>query len=269
MAQAKPRAGTAQTLVDMQKLMQLLESNTPREGSVTIGDLLGPKVDRVRLFQDADSHRTMVRQVSLPKSRKGLIEELGKKGYKPKMRQELMAILERIVDPEISVDLTLDMASGSISLAVEMEPALEGQDLSALTGEAPKISTPVFDDIPFDDEYWSAEEAASNLGSAKSTITRHIKSNKLIGFKLFKNALYVPREQFDGKSMIKGVLEVLEMFDFDHRETWRFLSSSLFYGDATPRPIDRLRSMRPSDDLQACLSELKLAKHGFDYGDHT
>ena len=105
-------------------------------------------------------------------------------------------------------------------------------------------------------------------GVAKSTITRKIKANELIGFKLFKNALYVPREQINGKSMIKGISDVLLMFDNDHHETWNFLSAKLFYGEPLERPIDKLKTVKSTTELKDCLKELKAAKQGFDYGDH-
>lgn len=277
MAQTKSSGASAQKLQTLSTYVQSLGEAIGEQDGVTIGDILGSRVDRVRLYQGDNHKRTMVREVSLTKDEQAkaraqtrVMQLLAKRsrGRKP-IDQGLVSIIEEISDPEISVDLTMDMKSGAVSLAVEMEPVLEGQDLSLLMKGTTNEATPVFDDEPFGDEYWSAEEAAENLGVAKSTITRRIKNNELIGFKLFKNALYVPREQIEEKTLIGGILKVLEMFQFDHREAWRFLSSTLFYGEDESRPIDRLRSAKNAEELELHLSEIQSAKSGFDHGDHT
>ena len=250
--------------------MQSLETVQGIPVGVSLGDLLEHRIDRVRLWQGSNHQRTMVREVSLPKRsmKVSTVHGTAKKAAGRTAEAEIVNLLNQINDPDMVVDLTLDMESGVISLAVEMEPALVGEDLSALAKGSSQAQLPVFEDEPFDSEYWSAEEAARYFGVAKSTITRRIRSNELIGFKLLKNALYVPREQIYRQKVIKGIADILAMFDFDHREAWRFLSSSVFYGDASPRPIDKLRVAKTDLDLKACLEVLKAAKRSINFGDH-
>lgn len=270
MSQPKMTADAARNLEVLGNYMQQLATGGAAQGQLpSIGDLLGRRIDRMRLWQDDKNGRFKIKEVALPKHAQGSFSTTTSVKGLPKRNidKDLVALLEDISDPEIAVDLTLDVDSGTISLGVQIEPSLVGQDLSALMAPKDAAPFPEFEDEPFDDLYWTADEAASELGVAKSTITRRIKANELIGFKLFKNALHVPREQFDGKLTIKGLSAVLAMFDFDHYEAWSFLSSSVFYGDPHPRPIDKLKAAR-SADLEACLDEIKLAKAGFEYGDH-
>lgn len=267
MRQPKMSGSPAQTLEALGDYMQNLSIGTVSQALPTVGDLLGSRVDRVRLWQDDKKSRRLMKEVALPKKK-----PKARTRHKPNLKRaidgDLIKILDGVGDPDLSVDLTLDMDSGAVSLAVEMGAALVGQDLSQLVEGAAEADLPTFEDAPFDDEFWSAEEAGAHFGVAKSTITRRIRANDLIGFKLFKNALYVPKEQFAGKTPIKGVSDVLEMFAFEHHQAWSFLTASLFYGDDDARPIDKLRSARTATDLSGCLAEIKAAKEGFDYGDH-
>ncbi|WP_159087087.1 helix-turn-helix transcriptional regulator [Loktanella sp. Alg231-35] len=265
MRQPKMSATPAATLKTLGNYVQSLETGGAMNIQTSIGDLLGSRVDHVRLWKGHNSGREIVKEVSLPKrGHRPDRSKRAKKGVDP----DLLKILDQVEDPEISVDLTLNMENGTVSLAVEMEPTLVGQDLSALTGTAAETDFPTFDDEPFDDEFWSADEAAAALGVAKSTITRRIKSNELIGFRQFKNALYVPREQVDGKTLVRGIAEVLEMFSFAHHDAWQFLTTELFYGEPQSRPLDKLKGAKTDTALIACLAEIKVAKEGFDFGDH-
>ena len=225
MRQPKLSGSPAHKLKALGGYLQSLETGAVAQPLPSVGDLLGSRIDRVRLYQDGKEKRVLMREVALPK---GGSKKPSRHLRKPDrvIDNELVEILEMVGDPDLSVDLTLNMDSGTVSLAVEMGPALVGQDLSALAEGAKEQSFPTFEDEPFDDEFWSAEEAGAHFGVAKSTITRRIKSNELIGFKLFKNALYVPKEQIEGKTTIKGISEVLEMFAFEHHLTWNFLTST-------------------------------------------
>lgn len=259
---AQTKMSPAAKMKSLDSYVQSLTSGAPAQA--TLGDLLGSRVDRVRLWQDDNQQKVMVKEVALPKL---VGKPKGKRRVSPGLDPDFVTILDQIEDPEISVDLTLNLDSGAVSLAVEMEPALIGEDLSAFSGEASDGALPVFDDEPFDDAFWSADEAATYFGVAKSTITRKIKANDLIGFKLFKNALYVPKDQVEGKTLIKGIKDVLDMFAADHYAAWQFLTADTFYGEADARPLDRLRHAS-SASLPTVLAEIKVAKEGFDYGDH-
>ena len=144
-----------------------------------------------------------------------------------------------------------DVATGSV---------LAGQDLAALADASmPETPPPVHDfDIPPDDACFTAAEAARLLGVAKSTVTRRIGKNELIGFRVFKNALRIPRDQFRNGDVVDGVADILALFRIDspdgetpvdHKTAWTFLASTVYPGDAAPRPIDRLprRFTRTSD----------------------
>ncbi len=259
---AQTKISAAARMKSLDAYVQSLKTGAPAQA--TLGQLLESRVDRVRLWQDDNHNKVMVKEVALPKYP---MKIRGRRRGKGTIDPDLVMILDQIDDPEISVDLTLNMDSGAVSLAVEMEPALVGEDLSALSGGIADENLPVFEDEPFDDAFWSAEEAASHFGVAKSTITRKIKAGELIGFKLFKNALYVPKEQVEGKTLIKGLKDVLEMFGSEHYDAWQFLTSEVFYGDENARPLDRLRHAKP-ESLQTVLAGIKVAKEGFDYGDH-
>ncbi len=266
MARSKAERSPAQKLVMLESYMQSLEAGTATQPLPTVGDLLGSRVDRVRLWKSGNEPLVKVMDVTLPKRPH---RAWGKaKKVRSSKDTDLLQIMDEIDDPEIAVDLTMDMESGAVSLAVEMEPALVGQDLSLLAKAGAGEEYPTFEDEPFDNAYWSAEEAAEEFGVAKTTITRRIKKNELIGFRLFKNALYVPKDQMVGHLPIKGLSDVLRLFGNEHYEAWKFLTSSVFYGEETPRPLDRLKACKSEEALKACLSELEAAKEGFDYGDH-
>jgi|TARA_R110002126_G_C10490653_1_gene504155 hypothetical protein len=252
----------AATLKSLDAYVQSLETGAPAQAF--LGDLIGNRIDRVRLWQFDSQRKTMVKEVALPK-RQG--KPSGYRRGKGLIDKDLLAMLDQIEDPEISVDLSLNLDSGAVSLAVEMEPALVGQDLSALASETTDAKLPIFEDEPFDDSYWSADEAATYFDVAKSTITRKVRAGDLIGFKLFKNALYIPKEQVDGKSLVRGISDVLKSFEGEHYDAWQFLTSDIFYGEPLPRPLDRLRNAK-GDSLQDVLSEVKVAAKGFEFGDH-
>lgn len=262
MAQTKAQMTPAETLKGVQTYVQGLVSGKDTTSGVTIGKLLGERIDRVRLYQTSDHQRVKLEEVTLPK-------RMTRARAKRKLDPLLVSFLERLEDPEISVDFTVDMATGAISMQVETEAALEGQDLAKLAAGSAEPEPHEFEDVQVGDACWTAEQAATELGSAKSTVTRQVKANKIIGFKLFKNALYIPREQFMGKLPVRGLSEILEMFECDHFSAWQFLSTAFFYGESDARPIDRLRSVKSQEELVECLDELTAVKQSFDYGDHS
>ena len=153
---------------------------------------------------------------------------------------------------------------------------LRGEDLDELRRNAarfppPEPAAPL--DLP-SDAYLTAAEAAERLHVAKSTVTRRIAQNRLIGFREFTRALRIPKDQFDGEDVVRGVPDVLALFarspdqPVDHRAAWAFLNSDLFHGDADPRPIDRLRTAAATGAISALLSELASTKESLDRGDH-
>jgi len=266
MTRPKTERSPAQTFKILDTYVTALGSDTSTQLIPTVGDLLGARVDRVRLWKGGRDHPVKVRDIALLKPAQPVKGDPVYEG--DWLDPDLLQIVDEIEDPEIALDLTMDMESGVVSLAVEMEPVLVGQDLSMLAKAGATDEFPTFDDEPFDESYWSADEAATALNVAKTTITRRIKKNELIGFRLFKNALYVPKEQMAGQVPIKGLAEVLALFENEHYEAWKFLTAPVFYGEANARPIDRLKAIKTEEAMKSCLAELETAKAGFDYGDH-
>ena len=165
------------------------------------------------------------------------------------------------------------------SINVVTQSLLEGQDLGGLaTATTPHglVSTQAFD-LPRDDVYLTAAETARFLGVAKSTVTRRIEKAGLIGFRVFKNALRIPRDQFKNGDVVDGVPNILALFEIvteggetavDHKGAWAFLNSTIYPGDTAPRPIDRLRTASSRRPTKTVVAELALAKQSLDYGDH-
>lgn len=199
-----------------------------------LADLVLPRIDRIRLFASQAGERIIVREIPIP-----------------------------------TVALTLK-EDGTISFDVESDTALVGDDLSALeTITQVDEALAEFDD-PEADDFVSAQDIADELRVDKTTITRRIKNNRLLGYQGFKRDWLIPRTQFKGGNVVPGIAEMIALFDNEHRETWFFLSSKFFYGDDNPRPIDRLRALKRSDKaaLEACITELKAMKSSYDHGDH-
>ena len=153
---------------------------------------------------------------------------------------------------------------------------LRGEDLDELRRNAAQFPPPEPSarvDLP-SDAYLTAAAAAERLGVAKSTVTRRIAQNRLIGFRSFTRTLRIPKDQFGGSDVVPGVPEVLALFErspgqpVDHRAAWAFLNSELFRGAPNPRPIDRLRTAAASGATSTLLSELARTKESLDRGDH-
>ena len=123
----------------------------------------------------------------------------------------------------------------------------------------------------------SAAHAADLLGVAKSTVTRKIEKNEVVGFRTFTNALRIPEEQFEHGDVVVGIPQVLALFTeessegqmhADHKGAWDFLTIVVYPGDAAPRPIDRLKAGMRSRKSHEVVAELGRVKESLDYGDH-
>ena len=181
---------------------------------------------------------------------------------------------------DTTLDIILDRATRSWSIDLVANPGdLRGDDLSELLGRVPTppVTTPMPEfDLPRD-SYISSAGAAKLLGVAKSTVTRRIERNEIIGFRVFKHALRIPKDQFIDFDVVPGIREVLALFalpghapsrSVDHRGAWIFLNTDLFAGDPDPRPIDRLRNAARTHDTERVLVDLTRAKQSLDRGDH-
>ena len=107
--------------------------------------------------------------------------------------------------PVPSIDLVAD-DFGTVSASIGLAPPLEGENLLALgePGVEP-LSAPAVSAAPAG-AFLSAAGAAELLGVAKSTVTRKIEKNKVVGFRGFTNALRVPEEQFVQGEVVRDTI---------------------------------------------------------------
>lgn len=181
--------------------------------------------------------------------------------------------------PDTTLDLVFDRPSDTWRLEFSAPPELRGESLADLRGSAPALpqsSETAAYDLPRD-AYYTASAAARYLQVDRSTITRRVARDELIGFTVFKRALRIPRDQFLDLDVVPGIPQALALFarptrgsvhGTDHKSAWTFLAGDLFHGDPDPRPIDRLRRAAGQGTTDAVLAELARAKESLDRGDH-
>ena len=261
---------------ELQSYLAGPERPAPPGFRLKLAALLASTIGRVRLFETTEGRRTKLLEFAVG----GGVEaaDTGIAAARLATAAE-RAGLHAGEDVEVALDLTVDPATGSLSIDLAAERVLEGQDLASLAAAAaPGPAPPVRDfDLPLDDSYLTAADAARLLGVAKSTVTRRIEKNELVGFRVFKNALRIPRDQFMDGDVVDGLADVLALFAIDgengetvidHKSAWAFLGSTVYPGDAAPRPIDRLRAASPGRAGGAAVAELARVKRSLDHGDH-
>jgi len=233
-----------------------LTTEKPEAVRHLLAGLVLPRIDRIHLFASQGGARELVREIVVPAVETDHVEWT-REGTR------------KIDAPEVTVALTLK-EDGSIGFDMESEATLVGEDLSVLETISDTDDMVVDFDDPETDDFISAQGISDELGVDKTTITRRIKNNRLLGYRGFKRDWLIPRAQFKNGNVLPGIAEIIALFDNEHRETWFFLSSRFFYGDENPRPIDRLRALKRSDKagLEVCLAELKSVKSSHDHGDH-
>lgn len=179
-------------------------------------------------------------------------------------------------DSILEISVTQDTGTWAIDLVKPQR--LRGEDLGQLHANVPTypIASGLRSDFP-GKAYLSAAEAAGRLGVAKSTITRRIERNEMIGFRAFKQALRIPKDQFLDGDVVPGVRDVLSLFTrpgvsgkdtVDHKSAWLFLGAELFRGDSDTRPIDRLLGAARTATTEQVLAELVRVKGSLDRGDY-
>lgn len=181
--------------------------------------------------------------------------------------------------PDTTLDLIFDGSTDTWHVECSPGPELRGESLADLRRGAPPLPQPRETqgyELPRD-AYYTAPAAARHLQVDRSTITRRVARDELIGFTVFKRALRIPKDQFLGLDVVPGVPEALALFTrptcgsehrIDHKSAWAFLAGDLFHGDPDPRPIDRLRSASGQGTTDTVLTELARAKESLDRGDH-
>ncbi len=281
----EPRAGHADPLASIQAYIAELNELDPPSRRFALAALLAPKIDRVRLFRSHANTLSAVAECAISPGSEvdGFWSELSSAAGIPRSSLKSLgaspsyevgvAALARVA----SIDFVAD-DFGNVSASMGLAPPLEGESLLTLGEEGVvPLPEPAVSAAPAG-PFLSAAGAADLLGVAKSTVTRKIEKNEVVGFRRFTNALRVPAEQFVQGDVVTGIPEVLDMFadessggetHADHKGAWEFLTATVYPGDAAPRPIDRLKAgmrSRKGDDV---IAELRRVKESLDYGDHV
>ena len=269
---------------ELQNFLAAPDSPFPPKFRLTLTTLLAAMIGRIRLFQSTEGGFPNVLEWQIDAETRASDFRLEPaslvSNFEPsKYAIEMLSSFQRVSDVDLFVDLSVDPSDRYLSIDLTTEPVLEGQDLATLAAaSAPETLPPVEDfHIPLDDIYLTAAATAELLGVNKSTVTRRIEKGELIGFQVFKKALRIPRNQFKNGDVVAGVADVLALFKIDsvdsetlvdHKAAWAFLASTIYPGDAAPRPIDRLRAVSSMSLTLEVVDELALAKQSLDYGDH-
>ena len=184
-----------------------------------------------------------------------------------------------IRQPDTTLDFVFHRSSETWHLELSPGSELRGESLAELRRKAPLLPDPS-EPPPYDlpgDAYFTVSAAAKHLDVDRSTVTRRVHRNEVIGFTVFKRALRIPKDQFLHADVVSGIPELLAMFPkpaatsdnlIDHRSAWAFLAGDLFHGDSEPRPIDRLRTADANGTTESVLADLARAKESLDRGDH-
>ena len=281
---AEPEAGHADPLSSIQAYIAELNELDPSIRRFAVAALLAPKIGRIRLFRSHDNRLSTVAECAMsPGSEIGEFwselssaadiarSSLESLGASPSYEPGVAALA-----PVPSIDLVAD-DFGNVVASIGPAP-LEGESLLTLGEQDVASWPPPAVSAPPAGAFLSAGGAAKLLGVAKSTVTRKIEKNKVVGFRSFTNALRVPAEQFVQGDVVTGIPEVLDMFaddssdgetHADHKGAWNFLTTTVYPGDAEPRPIDRLKAGMRSQKGRDVVAELRRVKESLDYGDHV
>ena len=272
------------TYAELQRFLTAPSSPSSPQFCFILATLLAQMIGHVRMFQTTKEDLPNVLEWSIDTDTRASVFLTGPANLATEMEQ-LKDTLEKLSSPQSTSDidvflgLSLDPTDESLSIDVTTEPVLEVEDLATLAASPTAAPSPRVEDfhVPLDDVYFTASRAAELLGVNKSTITRRIRKNELIGFRIFKNALRIPKDQFKDGDVVDGIADVLSLFEshseegntfVDHKSAWAFLDSTIYPGNVAPRPIDRLRDTSIDRPVSAVLAEIVLAKQSLDYGDH-
>ena len=270
------------TFEDFRNYLAGSEGPSLEEFRLVLATMLAPMVGHVRLIPATKDEPGIVLEWSVDSEAKGLASESVIPATEFDRATGAIDSPSRpqgTRDVGLFIGLTVDPKDDSLSIDVATEPVLRGQNLTALAASSSEGPVPLAGDFDMaeGDGLLSAAEVARLLGVDKSTVTRRVRKDLLIGFRVFKNALRIPRGQFRNGDVIPGITEVIGLFKSetsdgitraDHKSAWGFLTSTIYPGDIAPRPIDRLRSVSPNCPISSVVAELALAKQSLDCGDH-
>lgn len=277
-------AGQEDPISILESYITELNKLEPSQRRLALAVFLALKVVRVRMFKSNDHGLSAMVESSIPQDEeiKDVCLKLANAVNFPATSLDILSSLsstesgEKALAAVASIDLVAD-DSGNVTLNASQAMSLEGEDLATLQGQDMEPSTKIQPSDRRDDKFLSAAEAASLLGVAKSTVTRKVDKNEVLGFRAFTKALRIPAEQFVDGTVIIGIPDVLGMFTeeaidgepyTDHRGAWYFLNTVVYPGNTTPRPIDRLKACVGSKASHDVILELTRIKESLDRGDH-
>lgn len=277
----KSHTGKADETLSLKACIGELNVLDPYQQRFFMLALLASTVDRIRLLEANDSGISTMAESSMPRGEdlEFFFKKLSDTVDLPETGLLFFGSLpskESIHAPFACVDLVTD-ASGGVSVSIGQAPALEGENLLTLLEQdtEPLPGLVAVDGI--DDSFLSAAHAADLLGVVKSTVTRKIERDQVIGFRGFTNKLRIPKEQFVDGNVVTGIADILAMFKerlpngntyTNHRGAWNFLNTVVFPGDSAPRPLDRLKVGMEKRTSHDAITELGQVKESLDYGDH-
>lgn len=281
MPMSESRVGDADETPSLKSCINELKALDPNQRRFVMLALLASTVDRIRLLETKDSGVSPVEESLMPRGEelerfwKRLSDSIDFREIEPLFLRALSSS-ELIHAPVACVDLVTDDA-GRVSVSIGEAPALTGENLLTLweQGTEPLPDLPALDRN--DDSCLSAAQAADLLGVVKSTLTRKIERNQVIGFRGFTNRLRIPKEQFVDGNVVAGISQILAMFEerlpdgnvyTNHRSAWNFLNTVAFPGDSAPRPIDQLKVCTNKRASYDAIAEIGRIKESLDYGDH-
>lgn len=277
------QSGLDEPLSSLRAYFTELNKLDPSKRQFAVVALLAPKVGRVRLLKANGNALSTVAECAMTPGKEagGFWSELSDAVGVPKSSLTSLSasptydVGEAALAP-VSIDLIED-GSGSVSVSIGQEPPLEGESLAALREQDVMPLPPFTPPGASEGSFLSAAHAADLLGVAKSTVTRKIEKNEVIGFRTFTNALRIPEGQFEHGDVVAGIPQVLALFTeessegqmhADHKGAWDFLTTVVYPGDAAPRPIDRLKAGMRNRKSHEVVAELGRVKESLDYGDH-
>ena len=272
-------------LASLEAYIAALNELEPSNRRFAVAALLAPRIGRVRLFRSNGNALAAVAECAMSPNTEGggFWSDVSNATGVPRSALATLGTLPNsdivgaALAPVACIDLVEDDA-GNVAVSIGQAPPLEGESLLALgeQGAAPLPASSA--SPPPAGSFLSAAGAAALLGVAKSTVTRKIDKNEVIGFRTFTNALRVPKEQFMHGNVVAGIPQILAMFAdessdgkrfADHRGAWDFLTMAVYPGDTAPRPIDRLKAGMRNRKSRDVVAELGRVKESLDYGDHV
>ena len=140
----------------------------------------------------------------------------------------------------------------AVAAALEAAAVQYEADAAALEStEVPDALRPFIVNGPSEPDWIGASEAAERLGVSRTTIYDWVEKKKLIGWRSTKRGIIIPAEQILGPGkVVNGIAEVLQVIE-EPELAWDFLSRKWPFADEQARPIDKLKTGKLDEVLNA------------------